>query len=264
MDCVGRNWPRAGPAHTPNKIEAPTHNPPASHRHRPRLREHSHSSSVFTGASCCSRSSTSAKLRAGGLGEGNGECESSQVVSGDAVRQSPGSTPLGRSMPRRGDAGVGWSSARCASGIGEGVPRARGRRVQREADPGGYYLSARGGRGRLTTEAGERAGGQSDPPALAASAGAANEPRSELQFQCTWACNERRVRFQRKRPDHAPLLRERARSTPRRTQQPAQGPSGVTAGVTARGNSKHRKTSARAQPSRRGAPAERWGRGRAL
>ena len=63
--------------------------------------EHSHSSSVFTGASCCSRSSTSAKLRAGGLGEGKGECESSQVVSGDAVRQSPGSTPLGRSMPSR-------------------------------------------------------------------------------------------------------------------------------------------------------------------
>ena len=98
MDCVGRNWPLAGPAHTPNKIEAPTHKPPASHRHRPRLREHSHSSSVFTGCACSSRSSTSAKLRAGGRGDGNGECESSQVVSGDAVRQSPGSTPLGRSI----------------------------------------------------------------------------------------------------------------------------------------------------------------------
>ena len=82
-------------------MEAPTHKPPASHRHRPRLREHSHSSSVFTGASCCSRSSTSAKDRAGGRGEGSGEWESSQVVSGDAVRQSPGSTPLGRSILTR-------------------------------------------------------------------------------------------------------------------------------------------------------------------
>ena len=112
MDCVGRNWPRAGPAQTPNRMEAPTHKPPASHRHLPLEREHSHSSSVFTGASCCSRSSTSAKLRAGGRGDGSGEWESSHVVSGDAVRQSPGSTPLGRSiLSRRGD-GVGRSGPR--------------------------------------------------------------------------------------------------------------------------------------------------------
>ena len=111
MDCVGRNWPLAGPAQTPRSIDAPTHKPPASHRHRPRLREHSHSSSVFTGV-CSSRSSTSAKLRAGGRGDGSGEWESSHVVSGDAVRQSPGSTPLGRSiLSRRGD-GVGRSGPR--------------------------------------------------------------------------------------------------------------------------------------------------------
>ena len=116
MDCVGRNWPLAGPAHTPNKMEAPTHSPPASHRHRPRLREHSHSSSAFTGVCCSSRSSTSAKLRAGGRGEGNGEWESSQVVSGDAVRQSPGSTPLGRSILTRRVWRPGCGSARCASG----------------------------------------------------------------------------------------------------------------------------------------------------
>jgi len=147
MDCVGRNWPLAGPAQTPNSIEAPTHKPPASQRHRPRLREHSHSSSVFTGCVCSSRSSTSAKLRAGGRGEGNGEWESSHVVSGDAVRQSPGSTPLGRSiLSRRVWRRLRRSSARLrAAG---GVPRARGRRVYSEADPGGYYLSALGGRGR--------------------------------------------------------------------------------------------------------------------
>ena len=98
MDCVGRNWPLAGPAQTPNKIEAPTHKPPASHLHR-RPREHSHSSAGFTGVVCSSRSSTSAKDRAGGRGDGSGECESNHVVSGDAVRQSPGSTPFGRSMP---------------------------------------------------------------------------------------------------------------------------------------------------------------------
>ena len=172
MDCVGRNWPLAGPAQTPRSIDAPTHKPPASQRHRPRLREHSHSSSVFTGCACSSRSSTSAKLRAGGLGEGKGEWESSQVVSGDAVRQSPGSTPLGRSIltrrvwrrlrrssaTRRRDASArdgflsrrvwrrGCGCARCASETAGGVPRARGRRVYSEADPGGYYLSALGGR----------------------------------------------------------------------------------------------------------------------
>ena len=123
MDCEGRNWPLAGPAQTPSSIDAPTHKPPASHRHRPLEREHSHSSSVFTGASCCSRSSTSAKLLAGGRGEGNGEWESSHVVSGDAVRQSPGSTPLGRSiLTRRGD-GVGRSA----------VLRDRWRRPRRRA-----------------------------------------------------------------------------------------------------------------------------------
>ena len=174
MDCVGRNWPLAGPAQTPRSIDAPTHKPPASQRHRPRLREHSHSSSVFTGVCCSSRSSTSAKDRAGGRGDGSGEWESSQVVSGDAVRQSPGSTPLGRSIltrrvwrrlrrssaTRRRDASArdgflsrrvwrrGCGCARCASETAGGVPRARGRRVYSEADPGGYYLSALGGRGR--------------------------------------------------------------------------------------------------------------------
>ena len=149
-------------------MEAPTQSPPASHRHRPRLREHSHSSSVFTGASCCSRSSTSAKLRAGGRGDGKGECESNQVVSGDAVRQSPGSTPLGRSILTRRVWRPGCGSARCASGIGEGVPRARGRRAGHETDPGGYYLCGLGGRGRAPQANLARAGGQSDRPSCSA------------------------------------------------------------------------------------------------
>ena len=42
----------------------------------------------------------------------------------------------------------GCGCARCASETAGGVPRARGRRVYSEADPGGYYLSALGGRGR--------------------------------------------------------------------------------------------------------------------
>ena len=194
MDCVGRNWPLAGPAQTPNKIEAPTHSPPASQRHRPRLREHSHSSSVFTGVCCSSRSSTSAKLRAGGRGEGNGEWESSQVVSGDAVRQSPGSTPLGRSILTRRVWRPGCGSARCASERLAASREARGRRVYSEADPGGYYLSALGGRGRSCRCARESRRAEV-PAAPARAAGAApravgaakSEPmrvrRNELRFR---------------------------------------------------------------------------------
>ena len=89
-------------------------------------------------------------------------------MSGDAVRQSPGSTPLGRSILSRRVWRPGCGGPRRASETAGGVPRARGRRVYSEADPGGYYLSALGGRGRRCrcAERSETAGGARRRPAV--------------------------------------------------------------------------------------------------
>ena len=193
-----------------------------------------------------------------------------------ASREEHSDTPRRRRRPQRGAPGPlaasastrygflsrrvwrrGCGCARCASETAGGVPRARGRRVYSEADPGGYYLSALGGRGRTLRLRRANGGGRRClpsnrvPPARrpCRSEHFAAEPRRVRVGEPEFGC-EGNVPSTHHCSAKGPVVRLGAHNNRRR----ARAPSGVTRESPRAATPQHRKTSARAQPSRRGAP----------
>ena len=159
---------------------------------------------------------------------------SAAAVLGDASTRRFGARRV--SVTTRLASGCGC--ARCASETAGGVPRARGRRVYSEADPGGYYLSALGGRGRRCrcAERSETAGGARRRPAVPS---ARHRCRAEIaalrvcvfDWASSFGC-EGNVPSTHHSSAKGPVVRLNATT---KTAQ-ARGPRGVAA-AAARGNS---------------------------
>ena len=100
----------------------------------------------------------------------------------------------------------------------------RGRRVCSAQVPNGYSDFGLRGRGRQIGLASRE---QTCRRARRACATACEAPLTCVRQRApsaTWTAFLSSFRFQRKRPEHRRLLRERTRRTPQRTPQPAQGP----------------------------------------
>ena len=233
-------------------MEAPTHKPPASHRHRPPT-PRALALVWFCYRLLLFEVVDVRKLRAGGRGDGSGEWESSHVVPAAPVRQSPGSTPFGRSiLTRRVWRRLQRCSARLLDTLAASA-RPRSPRKKRGRSSG-YYEIALGGRGRANCAAREssRAEEHAAPRSRPRRARARSEHRRKELY--VLPPSSLRFRFEGKRPQYAPRLREGTRSTPQRNHKDGAGARGESPWQPRAATPQHRKTSARAQPSRRGAP----------
>ena len=155
------------------------------------------------------------------------------------VREGPRRRPRGRqrrvriqpSRVRRRRAPVaGLDASReehAVAAVFAGPPQlksGRGRRVCSAQVPNGYSDFGLRGRGRQIGLASRE---QTCRRARRACATACEAPLTYVRQRApsaTWTAFLSSFRFQVKRPEHAPRLRDGTRSTPRRTQQPAQGP----------------------------------------
>ena len=125
----------------------------------------------------------------------------------------------------------------------------RGRRVCSAQVPNGYSDFGLRGRGRQIGLASRE---QTCRRARRACATACEAPLTYVRQRApsaTWTAFLSSFRFQVKRPEHAPLLRERTRKTPQRTQQPAQ-PASVGGGRARRSSNSSFRRNRPDHPSR--------------